>query len=366
MRRRLPPAAEPTQVNIFVTGAAGLLGSALIAALTQAGHAVIGLVHKDDNIRGNDGKSLGAVLFDGSVPQRGKVQVLRGDIRQTSLGLDKEVCARLNLHVDVVIHCAALVKFETDEAELEAVNVDGTRHVAWLLPNARFIQVSTAYVCGFENGPISEAACNPDGAFGNGYEQAKAKAETVLRAMRRDTVIARPSIIVGEMSTGMIRSFDTIYRVFKFIAEGKIISLPVLPSASLNFVPIDHVVNGICDIVGKLDDVPPFIHLAARKAVPAAHFLTLIGKIPGLCSPFTVDVIPEGTAKVGKAERLAQPYWGYFQRHPEFETQALEQLSGRGAPDMDDVALIRQIRYCVDAGFILADRNGARNYRISG
>ena len=143
---------------------------------------------------------------------------------------------------------------------------------------------------------------------------------------------------------------------FKFIAEGKIVSVPVSPSASLNFVPIDHVVGGICDMVGKLDVAPPFIHLTARKAVPAAHFLTLIGKIPGLCSPFTAPAKQNGAAKVGIAERLAQPYWGYFQRHPEFETGALMKLSGRKAPDMDDAALMRQIRYCVAAGFILANR----------
>jgi 2-alkyl-3-oxoalkanoate reductase len=346
-KRRLPPVAKAAGMNIFLTGAAGLLGGALVDALIRAGHAVVGLVHQETDIRSNDGQSIDATFFDGSHPVAGALKLLTGDVRFNGLCLSAERQAWLTSHIDLVIHCAALVKFEADAAELEAVNVDGTRHVAELFPSARFIHISTAYVCGVKDGLITETPCDPHGAFGNGYEQSKARAEAVLRELRPDAIIVRPSIIVGEFANGRIRSFDTIYRAFKFIAEGKVKSIPASSSATLNFVPVDHVVGGICDIVAGPDARPSIIHLTACRAIPAIRFLKLIGEIPGLFSP----MITEGTA-VGIAERLAQPYWGYFRRSPEFESRRLESMSGRIAPDMDDAALLRQIRYCVDAGFI--------------
>lgn len=346
-------------MNVFLTGAAGLLGGAVAAALAESGHAVVGLVHRAADIVGNDGRSLAMAPYDGAAPVPGTVTTLRGDVRQPGLGLDGAIRAALDRSIDVVVHCAALVKFEAEWPELEAVNVAGTGHAARLLPNARFLHVSTAYVCGLTNGPIAEAPCDPDGRFGNGYEQSKACAEAALAALRPDAVIARPSIVVGEAASGRIRSFDSIFRAFKFIAEGKITAVPAAPLATLNFVPIDHVVAAICDLVESPAARGHICHLAAREAIPAAHFLHLIGTIAGLARPALLPSCPAPDRKLGIAERLAQPYLQYFQRYPEFETTQLARLSARVTPTMDDASLIRQIGYCVDNGFIRARKNSA-------
>ena len=178
----------------------------------------------------------------------------------------------------------------------------------------------------------------------------------LLRQLRPDSIIARPSIIVGEASSGRIRSFDTIYRAFKFIAEGKISEVPALPTATLNFVPIDHVVKGIIALVGRPAANGKIVHLAARTAVPATRFLTLIGAMEGLHTPRIVA--PEHIAMNREtiAVRLARPYWGYFRRHPEFATDALARLAGIAAPEMDDAAVLRQIAFCLEAGFIRASK----------
>lgn len=358
-RRKQRLVAKVASVNIFVTGAAGLLGGALVAALTKAGHGVVGLVHRAVNICGNDGVMLSSQHFDSRALDAGKLKVLHGDVRLSGLGLDSGTLTWLDRHIDVVVHCAALVKFDADMSELEAVNVDGTQHVAQLFSNARFIHVSTAYVCGLRNGQIAETPCDPGGLFGNGYEQSKARAEALLHQLRPGAIVARPSIIVGEWASGRIRSFDTIYRAFKFIAEGRIANVPISAMATLNFVPIDYVVAGICDLAEKAGAAPQIVHLASRKAVSAGHFLTLIGTVPGLRSPLMAPWTGQYSEKLGMAERLAQPYWGYFRRHPEFATRALTQFSGRDAPDMDDAALMRQISYCVEADFIRAYKYGS-------
>jgi nucleoside-diphosphate-sugar epimerase len=352
-------------VAVLVTGAAGLLGGALVAALTGAGHPVIGLVHREATIRDNGGKVLDAAPFDSASPPHG-LMVLHGDVSLPGLGVDSAVQAWLDRHVSAIIHCAALVRFDAEWDALEAVNIAGTRHAAALCPDAGFIHVSTAYVCGLKDGPVPEAPCDPAGPFGNLYERSKAMGEAGLHRLRPAAIIARPSIIVGEQASGRIRSFDTIYRAFKFIAEGKIAAVPASPEATLNFVPIDHVVRGIVALLEVRAQGGRIIHLAARQAVAPARFLGLIGQIPGLRSPRIIAPNEHERTGASVAERLARPYWGYFRRHPEFATDVLAGLTGIAAPQWDDAALLRQITFCAQAGFLRAGPPATSVQRTSG
>jgi 2-alkyl-3-oxoalkanoate reductase len=338
-------------VTVLVTGAAGLLGGALVAALIAAGHPVIGLVHREAAIRDNAGKRLASSELDPASPPNG-LMIVAGDVSRPGLGLDQPRRDWLDQHITTVIHCAALVRFDAVWDDLEAANVAGTRHVAQMCPEARFIHVSTAYVCGLTDGPIPEAPCDPDWSFGNFYERSKALGEAELRRLRPNAVIARPAIVVGEQASGRIRNFDTIYRAFKFIAEGKIPAVPTLPQATLNFVPIDHVVSAIAALVEQPAAVGKIVHLAAQEAVAVNRFLGLIDQIPGLRSPRIVA--PGQHQQSGVAERLARPYWGYFQRYPDFATGALAEITGIAAPRWDDAALLRQIAFCQEQGFIRA------------
>lgn len=348
---------------ILVTGAAGLIGGAVVQALAGSGRAVVGLVHSNPEIVGNDRQPVPLSAFGAKVPERGAVAPLRGDIRQKGLGLDPAALVWLQRHVDVVIHCAALVRFEADAAALDAVNVQGTHNVATLFPAAHFIHVSTAYVCGLLDDRVPETPCDPSGTFGNGYEQSKAIAEARLRALRPDACILRPSIVVGEQLTGMIRDFDTIYRAFKFIAEGRIDHVPVAPSATLNLVPIDHVVDSICDVASRMESDAgcsgEIMHLAAKAAVPAARFLALLGRIPGLKVPRITAPNAAPSTVSGLSWRLIRPYWGYFKRSPKFETAQTARLLGRDAPEMGDTELLRQIEFCVGSGFIRSSVNAS-------
>lgn len=337
---------------VLITGAAGLIGSALAERLLRDGHGVIGIVHRTTGIRDSDGALIPVTDFHGSAPKAAEMAILRGDVAQQRLGFDDDILARLDSCVDCIVHCAAMVRFEAPSEELMRVNVEGTLNVAELCPNARFIHVSTAYVCGISNAVVPEAATPADSPYANGYEASKAATERELLVKRPDAVIARPSIVVGEQDSGKIRDFDTIYRAFKFIAEGRIQTVPVGAGAMLNFVPIDYVAEGLADLVRLGPTGPRFVHLAAQDGIAAERFLDLIGAIPGLSSPTIVEPHAYEGLATGIADRLAQPYWPYFARSPDFAVQELERLSGRAAPTMDDAAFCRQIEYCVSAGFI--------------
>ncbi|WP_298303513.1 SDR family oxidoreductase [uncultured Erythrobacter sp.] len=337
---------------IFLTGAAGLLGGAIAHELVRRGHGVIGLVHNAADIRGNDGGALQASSFDGDPPQDGEILTLRGDIAEPGLGLSESERMAVAQGVDCVIHCAALVRFEAPSEDLESINVHGTCNVAKQFPNARLVHVSTAYSCGLRKGAISETSHGPNDSFGNGYERSKALAEHRLLELRPDAIIARPSIIVGEHKSGQIRSFDTVYTAFKFIAEGRVKSVRVDPRSTLNFVPIDHVVEGIVALACDTNAQSEIVHLAAREAISSELFLSLIGRTPGLRAPQIAAPCVEANGLAGMTERLIQPYLSYFERSPQFETNAITRLVGLKAPQLDAQDLLKHISFCVDEGFI--------------
>ena len=330
-----------------------MLGGALANELVRSGHAVVGLLHREGEIRGNDRQLLASEPYRDALPGPGRVGMLIGDITQPNLGLDRAVLDSLRARIDCVIHCAALVRFEADFEHLREVNVVGACHVAEAFAEARLVHVSTAYSCGLNDGAIAEAPHDCGGEFANGYERSKALAEAELLRIRRDAIVVRPSIIVGEYQDGRIRGYDTIYRAFKLIAEGRIDALPVAEDATLNFVPIDHVVAGITALVGRSAlERPAIVHLAAREAISALDFLSLIGRLECLVSPDVLPFSDPSSTPRNMAMRGIQPYLSYFGRSPRFETRRSEQITGLAAPVMDETAMLRQIMFCIADGYI--------------
>ena len=337
---------------VFLTGSAGLLGGVLAQTLTRRGHSVLALVHRTTEIKGSDGSVLPASSFDGEPPVPGAIKTVQGDVSKPQLGLSDARYQQLQNHIECMIHCAALVKFEAPFEELRSINVGGSIHAAQCFPDARFIHVSTAYTCGLKDGPIDEELHAPNGRFANGYERSKAIAEIELLKTRPAALVVRPSIVVGELESGQISSFDSIYRAFKVIAEGRISSVPVAPDATLNFVPIDFVAKALATLAAKPDLAPAIVHLTAKDGFSAQGFLRLIGSIPGLASPQIVEAESRDKAEASFMDRMVQPYWSYFTRSPEFSTKTLSRITGLCAPEMDEAALLRQIRFCVEAGYI--------------
>ena len=110
-------------MKILVTGAAGFIGSALIKRLTTHNHTIYGLIHNT------------TPLF-----QHKNVTYLQGDI--TNFHSLKKIIPN---DIEVVYHCAALVKDFGKEQEFLAVNVTGTKNLVQLCnPDTlqRFIYIS--------------------------------------------------------------------------------------------------------------------------------------------------------------------------------------------------------------------------------
>ena len=331
-------------MRILVTGAAGLIGGEVASRLAARGHRVSALVHRNPDVRGNDGA-------------KPKLQaILHGDVTRPGLDLDAEVVG----DHDLLIHCAATTRFDLSEADYRATNVAG---VANALAVARatgmaFLHISTAYVCGRRDGIILEQDPLPATGFANGYEASKAAGEALVAASGLAWAIARPSVVVGESETGAIRVFDTIYAAFKLIAQGRVKHMAATADATIDFVPIDHVAAGIVALAEDMTTARAgTYHLVSAQPVPVATFAAAIGSYPQFSAPILVspeqfdpDTLPSLERRL--YARVAGLYSSYFQRDPQFDDARFRALTGLVCPPTGLPYLKRLIDHCVAVGFL--------------
>ncbi|MDG2001746.1 MAG: SDR family oxidoreductase [Novosphingobium sp.] len=348
-------------LNILVTGAAGLVGGEVCAQLCRDGHQVTALVHRNRNVRGNDGAQ---------VPVAGIIPV---DVTLPQFGHDDANWSRLAEASDVLIHCAAVTRFDLPEAEYRKVNIVGTAYAIELARCAglNLLHVSTAYVCGVRDGLIREIDPLPESGFANAYETSKAAAEQLVRASGLPFVIVRPSIIVGDSRTGAIRDFETTYAVFKAIAEGRIGSLPFRKGATLDFVPIDHVASSISALSVQFPRVArQTAHLVSGQPITVEDFVAAIGDFPQFHVPELVEAQDFDPGQLLPLERrlfirLAGPYASYFRRDPRFDASGLHSITGKVCPATDAAWLRGLIRYCISRGFLPDDELSEYRDRVS-
>jgi len=366
---RAPAGAPPVpggSRRILVTGAGGLIGRELVGALAARGHGVVALLHRSTALRRNDGSPIRSASWDGAPPVPGAVATLSGDVRRPGLGLEAGCQAALAGSMDLVVHCAAVTGFNLDLEAYRAVNVEGTANVLDFAgrsaPSALpVLYVSTAYVCGERSGPIAEGELDAGQGFANGYEASKAEAERLVgEAGRRGRVVAvaRPSIVVGASDSGMIGDFSNIYALIRLVAEGRIRVLPTRPGASLDLVPIDHVIGGLIDLAERIEAAAGrTYHLVSGAPVPVAGLRGLALAYPQLHAPRFVP--PEAFDPTGLSPleqllnlQVTALYAGYLQRNPCFLDDNLRALSGRACPRTDEAFLRRMLDHCLATGFV--------------
>ena len=148
----------------LVTGAAGMLGTDLVAVLRGRGHDVVGI-------------------------DRDSVDIT-----------DPEACVGLADHFDVVVNCAAFTAVdaaESDEPAAFAVNAVGAANLARAAQRggARMVQISTDYVFdGTAVAPYAETApIGPRSAYG----RTKAAGEWAVRAECPDHLVVRTAWLYG-------------------------------------------------------------------------------------------------------------------------------------------------------------------------
>lgn len=210
---------------IFLTGATGLIGKALVTSFLEKNFFVKILIRKDED--------------KNCFPVTDKLSFVVGDI------LDLDVLISALEGVDFVVHAAGLISFHSIHKNLlHKTNVEGTRNlvdVALTKNIKKFIHFSSVAAIGREVDQetiISEKTPWVNSAVNSEYAVSKYYAELeVWRGVEEGlpAVILNPSVVLGrgELSKGSLRIFHYA-KEFKFC-----------PDANLNYVDIRTVVEAV-------------------------------------------------------------------------------------------------------------------------
>jgi nucleoside-diphosphate-sugar epimerase len=342
--------------NILVTGATGFLGSHLTARLLQDGCRVTALARGSKSASAR--RRVETVMQEVGVVNFNSLEVIEGDISLPELGLSESAKQRILSTTDEVWHCAASLSFQQeDRDEIFRMNVAGTGNVLDLVkqtPRRRLHHVSTAYIAGNRNDLALETEIDVGQTFRNAYEESKCQAELLIAEEQRKGSISasvyRPSIVIGDSKSGRVTHFHGVYAFIRALwsvlerlrsrmpGPGPVnLPLRVLgaETQTLNFVPINYVVDGMVQISHRTDSAGATYHLANPSPTENRVWL------PNVCRLLHV----EGIQFVGENSFLKTPmtkleslfqkqmafYYQYLQGEPRFDCRrALDALRNTG------------------------------------
>jgi nucleoside-diphosphate-sugar epimerase len=212
--------------TVLLTGASGVVGSALVPELIASGFKVLALVRsrRVDDVR---------------------VVNLTGDIAQHDFGLDLVATTKDYGPVDCVIHSAAITSFGQSEEAIHTANVIGTQHAVSVAKKlaARFIYISTAYTFDLKLPPYLKEYSS--------YCESKRAAEAYVKRNAQDWTIVRPSIVVGDSATGYISQFQGLHIIVGAILQRLAPIVPASENAYVDLIPQDILARSIVALAGK-------------------------------------------------------------------------------------------------------------------
>jgi uncharacterized protein YbjT (DUF2867 family) len=228
--------------HVFVTGATGFVGHALLQRLCAAGHIVRCLVR-----RGSEADLRG----------QGAIARIEGDIL-TRRGLEEGMAG-----CDAVIHLVGIIReHRATNVTFERVHTEGTRNVLGAAKAAgirRYVHMSAL---GTRQGAASR------------YHRTKWAAEEAVRASELDWTIFRPSIIYGK-GDGFVTMLASMVRRSPVV--------PVIGSGRqrLQPVPVEHVAAGFASALELPATVKQMYEVGGPQAVTMEELLDLIGRALG-------------------------------------------------------------------------------------
>jgi len=259
--------------TVFLTGGTGFLGSYLARELLKQGNRLVFLARSRGNASASQRVDNLLTFLDPQAKDfKDAYSVVTGDVTKDHFGLVPDEYQRLiNYGIDEVWHVAGSDSFSEKVREKTfCTNVIGMERVLDFNNHTcpkQFHFVSTAYVCGNTQGAFNEDILDCGQRFHNPYEETKFIAEQKSRAWsvanpRTVTFIYRPSIVVGESTTGKTTRFSGYYtymRTYHVIkkmfernneiprdANGRVV-LPLQVAGThesdLNIVTIDYITD---------------------------------------------------------------------------------------------------------------------------
>lgn len=222
-----------TQTSIFITGATGVVGRALVSQLLD--RDIVCLVHRERQLPAN-------------------VQSVAGDLCASELGMAPREHAALAARTTHVVHCAAMTDFGKPPAEIHETNLQATRNVLEFAAatEARVLHLSTAFVGRSDAAVAGLAALGEHNEWSQGiaaYVHSKQACERLVAESGLPVTIARPSLVMGDSRSGEIARFQGVHMLMSFLFRGELPLLPVPADTLVDFLPQDVVARALVSIL---------------------------------------------------------------------------------------------------------------------
>ena len=144
--------------------------------------------------------------------------------------------------VKIIIHSAAVTRFNVDADTAQQVNVEGATKLMEFASRCPALQalglMSTVYASGLRTGPIYEVAFDDSGGFANHYERSKWQAEVILmsRFAQLPWRVLRVATAIADDESGKVTQQNAFHNTLKLFFYGLLSLIPGKPQTPLYFV----------------------------------------------------------------------------------------------------------------------------------
>ncbi len=261
--------------TILLTGATGFVGMELLARYLERGDRdVVALVRAPSDEAAS--ARIDAVLANLFGPRRaraytGRVRAVAAELTASRMGLSDRRYTELAVKASAIVHSAASVSFSQPLDQARAINREGTRRLLEFAGHARrhgglerYAHISTAYVAGTHRGRFCERDLDVGQEFRNTYEQSKFEAEQLVRNQAEvPFTILRPSIVVGDRSSGWTSAFNVLYWPLRAFSRGLFTEVPADTAAPVDVVSVDYVADAAYELCESPGGIGETYHLTA-------------------------------------------------------------------------------------------------------
>ena len=177
-------------------------------------------------------------------------------------------------------------------------------------------------------GTFGERQLDAGQEFRNTYEQTKWEAEHVVNeADDLEPMIARPSIVMGESSSGWTPAFNVLYWPIRAFSRGLFENVPARPEALVDVVPVDYVADALVHLLEDSDSSGVVNLVSGREACTVDDLIGMTSSAFGKERP---PVVAPGSAGTGSAHADDQGavYFPYFDMDMVFDDAHARALLG--------------------------------------
>lgn len=279
--------------HYLLTGATGVVGSETLRSLLMHPHDTVSvLIRADDDahLKKRVATLLDFLGLSDDPAKHARIEALRGDAASPRFGLSSDDYSRLADHCTHIIHSAGAVRMNLPLIKARRSAVDSVREVLVLSREmnrrgtlGKVEVISTVGVAGKTPGAVRERWLHDGREFHNSYEQSKSEAEQLIRAAiddeRMPITVHRPSMVVGNASSGQIVHFQIFYYICEFLSGRRTFGLyPEFGDVRLDIVPADTVADAIVAASHDATTAGRIFHLASGPALapPLAELKSIV------------------------------------------------------------------------------------------